>query len=118
MLDRLSLKVLKVLNKYSEIGEYKVANKQEIIKEVKKNMTLVTFDSIIDFLKKSEYINVKFSDNEELCFSTLPKSRAYIETDKEKKTISRERILTIILSCIFSGMFAFFGAFLAIIILK
>lgn len=118
MLDRLSLKVLKILNKYSEIGEYKVVSKQEIIKEVKKNMTLVAFDSIIDFLKKSEYINIKFSDNEELCFSTLPKSRAYIETDKEKKVVSHDRILTIILSCIFSGMFAFFGAFLAIIILK
>lgn len=118
MLDRLSLKVIKVLNKYSEIGEYKVVDKQEIIKTVKKDMTLVAFDAIIDFLCKSEYINVKYSDNDELCFSTLPKSRAYIEADKEKRTISKDRVLTIILSCLFSGMFAFFGAFLAIIILK
>lgn len=118
MLDRLSLKVLKVLNKYSEIGEFKVVNKQDIIKETKKDMTLTAFDSIIDFLNKAEYINVKFSDNDELCFSALAKSRAYIETDKEKKLVEKDRIITIIFSCIFSGMFAFFGAFLAIIILK
>ena len=118
MLDRLSLKVLKVLSKYSEIGEFKVVNKQEIIKETKKDMTMTAFDAIIDFLNKSEYISLKFSDNEELCFSTLIKSRAYLETAKEKKGIEKDRIITIIFSCIFSGIFAFIGAFLAIIILN
>ena len=62
MLDKKSTSVLRVLNKLSSGSAYKVVTADEILSNLtQKNLyDDETIKTIIDFLEKQEYLNIKF----------------------------------------------------------
>lgn len=118
MLDKLSLMVLTELDRLSPMGELIVISKTDLIKLINKKIDFAVLDNIINELKKSDYIILKYIDSEDICFSSQVKTRAYFEKQKEIKKAKRNTVIQIILNCLISGICAFIGSFLAILIFK
>lgn len=115
-MDKLTLEILKKLNEFSSLGELKVISYNAFLKELKSNISIETLYNTVKYLASNDYITLKYSDSEEFCYLALAKTRSYIESLNEKNKENKRRIIGIILNSIFCGIFAFLGAFLAIII--
>ena len=116
MLDRECFKVLKRLLKQGESGSYKVYDWDELSK-----MTSIKLDSLkqdISHLKNNGYIDVKYTDDNEICVSVLPRGRELRE-EQELAIYSHHSMMKVLLiSGVFGGLMAFLGAFLAMLIIR
>ena len=86
MLDKKTTAVLKVLGKLGEDCAYKVVTVEEILGSIssRNQYDADSIKQIIEFLRKQEYIVLKFEEDATFCYSLLPKARIYLEQDTAK----------------------------------
>lgn len=120
MLDRKSFKVLKVLNSICEEGTYKVIDYDSLIEKITgdKGSNKLAIDQILEHLKIGQYIDIKYAENSTYCLSVLPKGRMIIEESINSSKTQKRSNLMLALTVVFSGVMAFVGAFLAILLFK
>lgn len=118
MLDYRSAIVLKYLVKECKEGSYSIIDVDDIVlsmpKKFKADKEIIL--QIMEYLSNGEYISVKYSDDDQYCLCPLPFGRQFVEKDelqnKNKKIIQIVEIKYNLLTL----LFAFLGAFLAIIL--
>ena len=116
MLDKQNIKILKKLQKLCPDGSYKVFDLSELISLF--NVSKDALDNDLKHLKDNEYIDIKYADDNVICLCLLPKSRQ-LEEQESAKSYSHLNIMKVMLIAgIFSGIMAFLGAFVAILIIK
>jgi hypothetical protein len=119
MLDKRSEFLLKIINNICAEDSYKIIDIPLFIERMEKryNIDEVSLKQMMVFLQKRELIDVKYSDNEVYCLCILPKGRLYFENtvteDKQVKKLKKMFAFYVLLS----GIFAFLGAALAILLL-
>lgn len=120
MLDKISAKLIKVLNKLSVKNTYNVLELREILNNLqdKNKMDEEVLLKNLEYLAEREFIDIKYSDENEVCLCLLPKSRRVGDEMEEIAKIKKNYISLAIISSIFGFAFAFLGAFLAIILFK
>lgn len=117
-MNRRKLKLLKYFLNHCDDG-YKVLEIKNITKIIRKyKYNLKLFEQDIEFLKKNKFIDVKYIDNIELCVAILDNSHILQENLKSEMSVNRKYLITTIINIIFSGLMAFIGAFLAIIMTR
>lgn len=116
MIDKQNLKIIKQLQKLCADGSYKVFELDELIKSlgIKKD----ALNNDLKYLKDNEYIDIKYADDNVVCLCILPKSRQVEEQENSKKYSHFNIMKVMLISGIFSGIMAFFGAFVAMLIIK
>lgn len=117
-MDKKKLLLLKLfLNRCD--GGYKVIELSHILTSIKKykgNVAQLTRD--INYLSQYKYIDVKYLDDINVCLSILDNSHVFQENMRSDRAINKKYLTSLILTSIFSGIMAFVGAFLAIMILR
>ncbi len=117
-MDRRKLSLLKFFLSNCNDG-YKVIDINKIFEKYKKyNFDYKLLEEDIEFLKKYKYIDVKYFDKISICVAIQDNSHIFEENLKSERAVNRKAILTILVSMLFSGIMAFIGAFLAIIITR
>ena len=116
MLDKQSLKIIKKLNKLCEGGNYKVFEYQQLTKDF--GLKTNTIKNDLDYLKENEYIDVKYSDESVVCLCLLSKGRQVEEESNTHKYSLSSVMKMLLISGVFSGLMAFLGAFIAVLIIK
>lgn len=116
MLDKNNLKIIKKLNKLCDGNNYKVFEYSQLSKDFdEKNNSIKKH---LEYLKENEYIDIKYSDKEVVCLCLLAKGRQ-VEEDLKTPRYSFNAIMKMMfISGIFSGIMAFLGAFVALLIIK
>ena len=116
MLDKKSTAVLKVLNKLSSGSAYKVITADEIIANLTQKALYddETVKTIIDFLEKQEYLNIKFSEENTYCYSLLPKARIFLEQEIAKPTLKKSTANT--MNYVYTLIASFLGTLLALLV--
>ena len=120
LLDKRSARILKILSNSSN-GDYKVLEIANIVDMLPKKYAAISYDeisNILAYLKAVEYIDIKYFDEREVCFSILPKSKIYEENLLEEKKFNRKLALVLLVSGVISGICGFCGAFLSHIIFR
>lgn len=100
MLDKRSVKLLVFLVRSCEDGSFKVIETEDLMKAVSSRADLDVIRPILKFLRDSDMIDIKYSDETKYCLSVLPKGRVYVETYNVKRkeiALSRRMVLLIIL---------------------
>jgi len=98
---------------------YKVLEVSKIfddIRKYKRNFQSLSDD--IKFLAQQKLIDVKYIDENNLCVCTLDNSRIIQENIKSDRLINRKYSMMLFINMVLSGVMAFAGAFLAIILLR
>lgn len=119
-MDKITEKLLKIINELCQENSYKVFENSEILSKMPKKYNLGVEDlkNMIKYLAERDYIDVKFIDDKNLCVASLPKGRLHFENIlNQNKTTSAYRKL-FLASIMVSGIMAFLGAFLAVYLLK
>lgn len=120
MLDKKTLITLKVLNLICEDDVYKVVDYDGLMSHFPKKVKCdkSKLEDVLNYLKAGQYIDIKYSQDDTYCLCVMPKGKMFLEdTDSDIKTMSR--FTKLLFACsITSGIMAFLGAFLAIMILK
>lgn len=116
MLDKNSLIVLKALNKLADADAYKVVTLEDVMSNMggKANLEAEVVKQIIEFLSKQEYINIKFSEDGTYCYSILQKAKLLLEQTPATKKATKQKPQ--ILNYVLTGVSAFVGTMLALII--
>jgi len=118
MLDIRSKSVLNFLIKECSEGDYKIIDVDDILSSLPDNFNLdreIVFQ-IIKYLEYSEYVSVKYSDDEQFCLCPLPFGRQFIEKDKNQSK-NKESIKNIGKKIYFYAFFcALLGSFLGTLI--
>lgn len=105
MLDKRTVKLLVYLERSCEDGSFKIIETGDLTKSVSSKADLETIRPILKFLRDSEMIDIKYSDESKYCLSVLPKGRVYVESlHAERKQVSISRRM---------AMFIIFGSFVA-----
>ncbi|MBQ7351688.1 MAG: hypothetical protein IJW59_02330 [Clostridia bacterium] len=117
-MDKRKLNLLRYLLNKCDNG-YKVLEVSKILVSLRKYKNCFEFlhDDLM-FLNQYKYIDVKYVDEESVCLSILDNSRIFQENLKSEKGTRRGYITSLIINMLFSGIMAFIGAFLAIIITR
>lgn len=94
MLDKKTTAVLKVLGKLGEDCAYKVVTVDEILSSITSRNQYDTdsIKQIIEFLRKQEYIVLKFEEDATFCYSLLPKARIYLEQNNTKEKPKKQSL--------------------------
>ena len=116
MLDKQNNRILNKLHKLCPDGSYKVFEIQELCSLF--NLKKDTINNDFQYLKDNEYIDIKYSDNNVICLCLLPKSRQLKEFENVKNYSYTNIMKMLLISGIFSGLMAFLGAFIAMLIIK
>ena len=116
MLDKQNLKIIKELLNLSPDGGYKVFEIKDLSKSL--GIKVETIKNDLKYLKDNQYIDIKYTDENDGCLCVLPKSRQINERSDLKKSSYINITKMIFLSGIFSGIMAFLGAFVAMLIIK
>lgn len=113
MLDTKSALVLKILQKECHGSGYKVIDKSDIISSLpaKYKMSEDTLDHIITFLERSEYIHIKYDDENVYCLCVLNEIGPAAE--KESKKEKPKMWLFLILTAFFSLIGGLLGSIIA-----
>lgn len=115
-MDKRKILLLKYLSK--ECGEsYKVMDCANILKAIKlyKN----NFDGLkkdIEFLAHRNFVDLKYLDKDNVCLAIKDNSRVLQENLKIEKGFNKKLTLMFVVFSLVSGVFAFLGAMLAIIL--
>lgn len=117
-MDKRKIMLLKYLTAKCGNG-YKVLETSAVLDELskyKKDYTELKKD--IEFLRSRKYIDVKYIDEDNICLLVLDNSRVLQENLKIEHGNKKSLFLMMILTSFISGLMAFVGSFLAIIILR
>lgn len=96
---------------------YRVIDVSKIFLEVKKYKGDYTqLEEDVNFLKTYKYIDVKYMDNANICLCVLDDSKIFQENLKVSRTQHIGQVTAIFLTAILSGVMAFLGGFLAVIL--
>ena len=117
-MDKRKLALLKFfLNKCD--GGYKVIELSKIyavIKKYKSNYVLLSGD--IEYLRQNKFIDVKYIDENNICLNVLDNSHILHSNLKSEYSVNRKHLFYMFLTMILSGVMAFAGAYLAIILTR
>ena len=116
MLDKQNTKIINKLDKLCEGGAYKVFDFSQLSKET--GTKIDTLKNDLQFLKENEYIDIKYSDESVVCLSVLSKGRQVKEQIKAPRYALSGIMKMMLMTGIFSGIMAFIGAFIAVLIIK
>jgi len=117
-MDKRKLKLLNFFLNSCNNG-YKVIDNSKIfsaIKQYKSNFEFLKFD--IEYLKTYRYIDLKYIDECNVCLSILDNSRIFEENLRLNKFSKKSYFVSLIINATISGLMAFIGAFLAIILTR
>ena len=117
-MDKRKLHLLKYLLNTCDNG-YKVVEVQKIFasnKKYKNNFAILQED--VNFLKSYKFIDVKYLDETNICLSILDNTRIFQENLKSERGTRKGYIISLLVNMLFSGVMAFIGAFLAIILTR
>lgn len=120
MLDKKTAVTLKVLNALCEEETYKVIDYNSLIEKFpnKYKATKESLEQNLEYLKAGGYIDIKYAENDTYCLCVLPKGRITLEdSSRESKSAFRFNQMLVI-TTLASGIMAFLGAFLAIMLFK
>ena len=94
MLDKKTTAVLKVLGKLGEDSAYKVVTVDEVLSALssKSQYDTDTIKQIIGYLRKQEFIVLKFEEDSTICYSLLPKARIYLEQESSKNKVKKQHL--------------------------
>ena len=114
MLDKRSEAMLRIINEECKEGSYKVLEMDDLIRAMPKKFKIDTdgISQLIGYLKKGEYLSVKYVDNEVVCLSPLPRGRRIFEVEEENKKQKKRKKLKIFF-IIFLSLVLAFGVVLA-----
>lgn len=115
-MEKRKLLLLKYLINNCKDG-YKVLETSAVLASVKKyggDFALLKKD--ISFLKSRKYIDVKYIDEDNMCLIVLDNSMVLQENLKIERGNKKGLALVVVLTAVTSGIMAFVGSFLAIII--
>lgn len=112
-MDKQIIKLINKLLKLCDNDSYKVLEYNQL-----SDAKVEILQKDLEYLKEHEYIDVKYSDESVICLSVLNKARQINEqTDMKRYSISQVTKM-LFLSGLFSGIMAFIGAFVAMLIIK
>ena len=98
---------------------YKVIDVSKIYSVIKKYKgDFVLLSSDINFLSQHRYIDLKHIDETNICVSILNNSHVFEDNLKSDRSVNRKYLISILINMLFSGIMAFAGAFLAIIMTR
>lgn len=120
MLNKTNATTLKVLNLICEDDTYKVIDYDNLISKFpnKAKCKKQQLEQSLEFLRAGQFIDIKYSENDTYCLSVLPKGKMILEESLfESNTLSKFSKLLIFTS-LSSGIMAFFGALVAVLIFK
>ena len=90
MLDQKTAAVTAYLVHLAEDGGYKVIDADDIAAALPtERIDRETLRQIVFFLQQREYISVKYAADDEYCFTSLPKGRAFLESREEAQATER-----------------------------
>lgn len=114
MLDKRSEALLQIINAECREGSYKVLEIDDLIRAMPKKFKIDIdgISQLIGYLKKGEYVSVKYADNEVVCISPLPRGRRIFEVEEDNKRHKKRKKIKILL-LIFSILILSFGVVLA-----
>ena len=114
MLDKRSEALLQIINAECREGSYKVLEIDDLIRAMPKKFKIDIdgISQLIGYLKKGEYVSVKYADNEVVCISPLPRGRRIFEVEEDNKRHKKRKKIKILL-LIFSILILAFGVVLA-----
>ena len=114
MLDKRSEALLQIINTECREGSYKVLEIDDLIRAMPKKFKIDIdgISQLIGYLKKGEYVSVKYADNEVVCISPLPRGRRIFEVEEDNKRHKKRKKIKILL-LIFSILILSFGVVLA-----
>lgn len=114
MLDKRSEALLQIINAECREGSYKVLEIDDLIRAMPKRFKIDIdgISQLIGYLKKGEYVSVKYADNEVVCISPLPRGRRIFEVEEDNKRHKKRKKIKILL-LIFSILILSFGVVLA-----
>lgn len=120
MLDKLSTVLLKIINTECEDGTYKVIDASTLLQKFprKYHVELSQLNVMLETLKKRDYIDVKYSDNNVYCLCTLPKGKLQFENLKDDSKVIKKVYKMLSINLILTSVFAFLGAMVAILLFK
>ena len=81
------------------------------------NLSYDEVSNMFNYLSDLEYVDIKYFDENEVCFAILPKSRILEENMIDEKKLNQKFALVLLLSGIISSICSFCGALLSHIIL-
>ncbi len=115
MLDIKTNLVLKVLQKECKGNGYKVVDKADIISALpsKFRMDEENLDHIITFLERSEYIHVKYDDEQVYCLCILPLGNQVTENETKEVKDKHKNVYVILLMFLASLIGGLIGAILS-----
>lgn len=117
-MDKRKLLLLKYLLENC-IDGYKVLSTTQVLKCLKKYKNdFVVFEKDVEFLAQRKYIDLKYIDEDNLCVAIMDNSRILQENIKIERGNKKEMRTFLLFTSILSGIMAFIGSFLAIIILR
>lgn len=119
-MDLRTEKFFELINDLCKDGNYKVLEIAEILAMLPKkyHFSYEDLQNMLKYLTEHDFIDVKFVDEKNLCVASLPKGRLHLENQlKEDKASDTYRKL-FISSIVVSGLMAFLGAFVAVLLLK
>lgn len=100
-------------------GGYKVIEVSKVFLAIKKYKgDFSALEEDVNFLKTYKYIDVKYLDNKNICLCVLDNSKIFEENLKVNRSQNFKGMTMAIITMIFSGLMAFVGAFLAIILFR
>ena len=118
MLDVRSKIILKYLVNECNEGSYRVIEIKELInclpKKYKPDNNIVI--QCMQYLEKGNYISIKYKDNNMYCTSPLPFARQILENESNEKQKTKKYIKMGSMLYILVFVFAFLGAFMAILV--
>ncbi len=117
-MDKRKILLLKYLTAKCGNG-YKVLETSTVLAELNKyKKDYGEFKNDIEFLRSRKYIDVKYIDEDNICLLVLDNSRVLQENLKIEHGNKKSLVFMMILTSILSGIMAFIGSFLAIMILR
>lgn len=100
-------------------GGYKVIDVSKLFLANKKYKgDFATLEEDVNFLKTYKYIDVKYIDDKNICLCVLDNSKIFQENLKLSRSQNFKGMTMAIITMILSGIMAFLGAFLAIILFR
>lgn len=115
-MDKRKLLLLKYLINNCGDG-YKIIETESVFSAIKKYKNdYSALEADIKFLKSRKYIDLKYIDENNMCLFVLDNSRVLQENIKIEKGNKKDLIAMMIVTAITSGIMAFIGSFIAIMI--
>ncbi|MBE5738207.1 MAG: hypothetical protein E7354_00525 [Clostridiales bacterium] len=117
-MDKRKLLLLKYLINNCSDG-YKVLETSTILSSIKKYKNdYASLETDINFLKSRKYIDLKYIDENNMCLFVLDNSRVLQENIKIEKGNKKDLVAMMFITAFVSGIMAFIGSFLAIMIFR